>query len=97
MATAPIATDRFNTLLMVTHSLDVGLRRNKDDLPDVGRMMTAGREPENNGTLSQLKATPERVRMNTPALLLVPRFRSSRYTSAHSDTNFGNKGALATL
>src|SRR5262245_8858409 len=24
-------------------------------------------------------------------------FRSSRYTSAHSDTNFGNKGALATL
>jgi hypothetical protein len=51
----------------------VGLETKKDDLPDVGRMMTAGREPENNGTLSQLKATPERVTMNTPALLLVPR------------------------
>jgi len=28
---------------------------------------------------------------------LVPRFRSSRYIAATSDTNFGSKGALATI
>jgi hypothetical protein len=36
-------------------------------------------------------------RLGVNAAELVPRFRSSRYTSAHSDTNFGNQGALTTL
>jgi hypothetical protein len=33
---------------------------------DVGRMMTAGQQPSNNETLSQLNATPERARMSKP-------------------------------